>query len=158
RAVDQTAGRCEVRFDVSDTGIGIAGDARKRLFESFSQAEASTTRRFGGTGLGLAISRRLAELMGGTIGLESELGRGSVFSVQISFPIAPSPTNYVDDIVAPLTGTRVLYVDDHATSRRLAQADLTRRGLDCEVAADGQEALRMIRRARAEESPFAVAV
>src|SRR5262249_47303089 len=83
----EISGRCNVRFDVSDTGIGIPEEVRERIFESFSQAEASTTRRFGGTGLGLAIARRLVELMDGTIRLQSEVGRGSTFSACISFPI-----------------------------------------------------------------------
>ena len=158
RVVGGTDGRCEVRFDVSDTGIGIAEDVRERIFESFSQAETSTTRRFGGTGLGLAIARRLAELMGGTISVESEVGRGSVFSVHIPFPIGSPRPDRPGDAIARLHGVRLLYVDDHATSRRLAQADFTQHGLVCEVAADGQEALRVIRRTRAEDSPFAVAI
>jgi PAS domain S-box-containing protein len=157
RVVGDFGERCEVRLDVSDTGIGIAADVRERIFESFSQAEASTTRRFGGTGLGLAIARRLTELMGGTIGLQSEVGRGSVFSVRIPLPIA-SLRSDPNGVIQKLKGVRLLYVDDHATSRRLAQADFTRHNLLCEVAADGQEALRVIRRARAEDSPFAVAV
>jgi CheY-like chemotaxis protein/nitrogen-specific signal transduction histidine kinase len=140
RVAGDVNGRRELRFDVSDTGIGIPEDVRERIFESFSQAEASTTRRFGGTGLGLAIARRLTELMGGTINVESAVGRGSVFSVDLAFPVGRPPT------------------DLHATSRQLAQADLSRRGLACDVAADGQEALRAIRRARAEGSPFALAV
>jgi signal transduction histidine kinase/DNA-binding response OmpR family regulator len=151
-------GRSDLRFDVSDTGIGIAEDVRERIFESFSQAEASTTRRFGGTGLGLAIARRLAELMGGTISLQSEVGRGSVFSVHISFPIGTSASDRALERLAPLRGVRVLYVDDHAKSRQLVQADLARCGLVCDVAADGQEALRAIRRARAEGTPFALAI
>jgi two-component system, sensor histidine kinase and response regulator len=158
RVVGDSVGRCEVRFDVSDTGIGIADDVRERIFESFSQAEASTTRRFGGTGLGLAIARRLSELMGGTIGLQSEVGRGSVFTVQIPFPMASPRPERTGDAFEQLKGLRLLYVDDHTTSRRLAQADFVRHGLVCEVAADGQEALRVIRRARAEDSPFTVAI
>ncbi len=156
--VGEVNGRREVRFDVSDTGIGIAEDVRERIFESFAQAEASTTRRFGGTGLGLAIARRLTELMGGTIGLESEVGRGSVFSVSMAFPIGLSQADSAGEALERLKGLRLLYVDDHAMSRQLAHADLTRRGLACDVAADGQEALRAIRRARAEGSPFALAI
>jgi two-component system, sensor histidine kinase and response regulator len=158
RVVDNAPSRCVVRFDVSDTGIGIAEDVRERIFESFSQAETSTTRRFGGTGLGLAIARRLAELMGGTITLESQVGRGSVFSVSIPFPQAATHTDPNARSLAALKGARVLYVDDHATSRRLAHADFVRRGLGCDVAAEGQEALRMLRRASAEGSPFALAI
>ena len=158
RVDGDTGGRCEVRFDVSDTGIGIPEDVRERIFESFSQAEASTTRRFGGTGLGLAIARRLAELMGGTISLQSEVGRGSVFSIHIPFPIAQTHADPVDEELDRLHGVHVLYVDDHAKSRQLAQADLRRRGLACDVAADGQEALRALRRARAEGTPFALAI
>jgi two-component system sensor histidine kinase/response regulator len=150
--------RCAVRFAVSDTGIGIAEDVRERIFDSFSQAEASTTRRFGGTGLGLAIARRLAELMSGTISLESDVGRGSVFSVRIPFPIGRPRRDDMNEELGRLQGVHVLYVDDHSTSRQLGQADLLRRGLACEVAADGQEALRALRRARAEGAPFALAI
>lgn len=110
------------------------------------------------TGLGLAIARRLTELMGGTIGLQSVVGRGSVFSVRIPFSLASLRPEPIVEVIQKLKGVRLLYVDDHATSRRLAQADFTRYGLLCEVAADGQEALRVIRRARAEDSPFTVAV
>jgi signal transduction histidine kinase/DNA-binding response OmpR family regulator len=151
-------GRCDVRFAVSDTGIGIPEDVRERIFESFSQAEASTTRRFGGTGLGLAIARRLAELMGGTISLQSEVGRGSVFSVRIPFPIGVGRNDVTDEEFDRLQGVHVLYVDDHTRSRQLGQADLLRCGLACDVAADGQEALRALRRARAEGAPFALAI
>jgi two-component system, sensor histidine kinase and response regulator len=115
RVVGDFGERCEVRLDVSDTGIGIAEDVRERIFESFSQAEASTTRRFGGTGLGLAIARRLTELMGGTIDLQSEVGRGSVFSVRMPFPIAPLRPDPDRDVIQKLKGVRLLYVDDHAT-------------------------------------------
>jgi signal transduction histidine kinase/DNA-binding response OmpR family regulator len=153
-----TGGYCDLGFDVSDTGIGIAEDVRGRIFQSFSQAEASTTRRFGGTGLGLAISKRLAELMGGTIDFQSEPGKGSVFSVRIAFPIGTSHVEPADETLARLRGVRVLYADDHERSRELALADLTRRGLVCDVAADGQEALRSIRRAHAEGTPFALAI
>ena len=158
RVVDSAPGRCLVRFDVSDTGIGIAEDVRERIFESFSQAETSTTRRFGGTGLGLAIARRLTQLMGGTITLESHVGRGSVFSVLMPFPQAAAETDPNAQWEAALKGVRVLYVDDHATSRRLAHADFVRRGLVCDVAADGQEALRTLRRASADGSPFALVI
>jgi len=154
----ETDGRCDVRFRVSDTGIGIPEDVRERIFESFSQAEASTTRRFGGTGLGLAISRRLAELMGGTIGVQSEVGRGSVFSVRIPFEIGHAHNDEMDGELDRLHGVHVLYVDDHAKSRELGQADLLRHGLACDVASDGQEALRALRRARAEGAPFALAI
>src|SRR5262249_24824055 len=153
-----TGGYCDLRFDVSDTGIGIAEEVRGRIFESFSQAEISTTRRFGGTGLGLAISKRLAELMGGTIELQSQVGKGSVFSGRIPFPIGTSHVEPPSATLTRLKGVRVLYADDHARSRELAHADLTRRGLVCDVAADGQEALRAIRRAHAEGTPFALAI
>jgi signal transduction histidine kinase/CheY-like chemotaxis protein len=158
RVVSQNLERCDVRFSVSDTGIGIAEDVRERIFESFSQAEASTTRRFGGTGLGLAIARRLIGLMGGTIELQSEVGQGSVFSVRMAFATAVSRADRTGEALAPLRGVRVLYVDDHDRSRQLAHDDLTARGLVCGMAADGQDALRAVRRAHAEGAPFALVI
>jgi signal transduction histidine kinase/CheY-like chemotaxis protein/PAS domain-containing protein len=109
-----------LHFAVKDTGIGIPPDRRDRLFRSFSQVDASTTRRYGGTGLGLAISRRLSEMMGGTMWVESELGQGSTFHFTIRARSAPAPTRpYLDEVQPALQHKRALIVDDNATNRRI---------------------------------------
>jgi PAS domain S-box-containing protein len=117
----------ELTFSVKDTGIGIPAEAIGRLFQSFSQVDASTTRRFGGTGLGLAISKRLAELMGGRMWVESEVGQGSTFSFTIRAGVVPSkPRVYTGGTKATLQGRRLLIVDDNATNRRIL-SDLARK-------------------------------
>ncbi len=109
-----------IAFSVRDTGIGIPRDAMSRLFESFSQVDASISRRFGGTGLGLAISRRLAELMGGTMWVESDVGRGSTFHFTARLPALPSrPRPYAGIAHAGLEHRHLLVVDDNETNRRL---------------------------------------
>ena len=116
-SVDDT---CLLHFAVRDTGIGIPPDRMDRLFQSFSQVDASTTRRYGGTGLGLAISKRLSELMGGAMWVESELGVGSNFHFTIRGKAAPAPARaYLDEIQPVLQDKRVLVVDDNATNRRI---------------------------------------
>jgi len=118
--------KVELLFAVRDTGIGIPAEAMGRLFQSFSQADLSTTRRYGGTGLGLAISRRLAELMGGRMWAESEAGRGSTFSFTIRVgAVASRPRLFVPAARVDVTGRRLLVVDDNATSRRIL-GDLAR--------------------------------
>jgi signal transduction histidine kinase/DNA-binding response OmpR family regulator/HPt (histidine-containing phosphotransfer) domain-containing protein len=109
-----------LHFAVRDTGIGIPPDRLDRLFRSFSQVDASTTRRYGGTGLGLAISRRLSEMMGGSMWVESDLGQGSTFHFTIRAEAAPAPDRpYLDEIQPLLEDKRVLIVDDHPTNRRI---------------------------------------
>jgi PAS domain S-box-containing protein len=118
----QAAARGRVRLElaVRDTGIGIPQDRMDRLFTSFSQVDASTTRRYGGTGLGLAISKRLVELMGGTIRAESEEGEGSTFRISLPAEPVDLPTRpTVDDALPQLLGKRVLVVDDNATNREI---------------------------------------
>ena len=137
---------CTLRVKVRDTGIGIPPDRIDRLFQSFTQADASTTRRFGGTGLGLAISQRLVTLMGGEIGLTSELGKGSEFFFTLKAPVAEAiRTVRIDEARPDLEGTRLLIVDDNATNRQI----LTRQ---CEIwsitptsAAGPAEALALLR-------------
>jgi PAS domain S-box-containing protein len=114
------SGSRRLELSVRDTGIGIAPDRMDRLFTSFSQVDASATRRFGGTGLGLAISKRLIELMGGTISVESEPGRGSTFRIRLPVTAAEVPSQIpLDDGLPHLAGKRILVVDDNATNREI---------------------------------------
>jgi PAS domain S-box-containing protein len=110
----------ELELAVRDTGIGIPKDRLERLFESFSQVDASTTRRYGGTGLGLAISKRLVELMGGTMRVQSVQGKGSTFRIALPVEAAEVPTRHTaEDSLPQLAGKRLLVVDDNATNREI---------------------------------------
>ena len=111
-----------VHFVVRDTGVGIPEEKQKVIFQAFSQADGTTTRRYGGTGLGLTISARLVEMMGGAIWVESVLGRGSSFHFTVAFEIAKNPPAIADTAPVSLVDVPVLVVDDNATNRRLLDA------------------------------------
>ncbi len=139
-------GRIELAMAVRDTGIGISEEGKARLFRSFSQVDASTTRKFGGTGLGLAISKRLAELMGGRMWVESEPGRGSTFHFTImAEPCASKPRAWTAVTAAHLAGRRLLVVDDNATNRRILADVGTGWGMEVAVFASGREVLARLR-------------
>src|SRR5581483_5643063 len=124
----EAGGRVALRFAVADTGIGIPPEKHATIFEAFSQADGSTTRRFGGTGLGLAISSTLVNLMGGVISLQSEPDRGSTFSFTIVLDTAVARTT----LLSPerrLDGVRALIVDDNAVNRQIFEAHVTRWGM-----------------------------
>jgi two-component system sensor histidine kinase/response regulator len=146
-----------VEFVVADTGIGIAEKDLARLFESFQQADASTTRRFGGTGLGLAISRQLTQIMGGDLDVTSAVGQGSTFTFTIPFPPATAEPTRVPAQVE-LRGLKVLAVDDTATNRRVLEAYLGSWGMRVTSCADGPDALEALHRAADRGEPFDVAV
>ncbi|MDR7161298.1 response regulator [Arthrobacter sp. BE255] len=146
-----------VYFEVRDTGIGIDPADHARLFESFSQADASTTRRYGGTGLGLAICRRLTEAMDGEIGLDSVLEEGSTFWFRIPLPVAPPSTDPVP-AAGFLAGLRVLVVDDNATNRLVLESQLRGWKLQPEAVPDAKAALARAREAAAAGEPFDLAV
>ncbi len=140
-------------FSVSDSGIGIAKEHLGRIFESFTQADGSTTRRFGGTGLGLAISHHLCELMGGRLFVESELGKGSRFS--FSLPLRAASTAPVGH-TAGVAGTRVLIVDDDATNRRVLSGYAKSIGLDATLSNSVAEALPAVSAACLAGAPFRI--
>ncbi len=146
-----------VRFSVHDTGIGIPEDRRDRLFKSFSQVDASTTRKYGGTGLGLAVSQRLATLMGGSIRVESEIGRGSIFSFDAVLRKRVASRRLLK---APpdLAGLRVLAVDDNATNLEIIEAVLAGWGFDYDTAPDGPTGLEKLRQGVEEGRPFRLAI
>jgi signal transduction histidine kinase/DNA-binding response OmpR family regulator len=143
-----------VRFAVTDTGIGIPRNRLNRLFKSFSQADASTTRKYGGTGLGLAISKRLCEMMGGEIGVESEEGKGSTFWFTAVLEKQPERQEALLVLPADILGKRILVVDDNATNREVLSAYLGSWDCQCHVASGAQEALCMLREAVETEAPF----
>ncbi len=153
---EEREGAVAVRFFIEDTGIGISKDRQKRLFLPFSQGDSSTTRRYGGTGLGLAISKQLVELMGGEIGVTSELGVGSTFwfSVQLEEIPAGRSKGFVlpDGVQRP----RVLVADNSTAAREMLHQQLLAWGFEHEVTADSSRALAAIRRGILAGKPFAL--
>ena len=147
--------RAQIRFRVRDTGIGIAADKLGLVFQEFTQADASMTRRFGGTGLGLAISRRLVTLMGGELTVTSELGRGSEFAFTLPLPVDAAPVHPSRPGTMSFQGQRVLIVDDNATNRRILHELLAGDGMVVGEAGGATEALDALRRA---ERPYEFAI
>ncbi|MFQ5731688.1 MAG: ATP-binding protein [Planctomycetaceae bacterium] len=170
RAGEVDGAEPQLQFVVKDTGIGIAREQLPTLFEPFTQADASTTRRHGGTGLGLAISRHLAGLLGGAISVESELGSGSTFTLTI--PIRPVAGNHSDKAAdyagpamgdtlngtdvgrGPLRGRRILVCDDNPDSRRLLRIQLEKAGAEVTVTAHGNAAIQAVKNSDATGKPF----
>ncbi len=146
-----------IRFSVKDTGIGISDQTKQRLFQAFTQADGSTTRKYGGTGLGLSISKQLVELMGGTIGVDSTPGQGSTFW----FTARLEKQTVVAQQLPPLENLediRVLIVDDNATNRRILSHQLSSWNMLHEEADSGIRGLEMLRAAAANNTPFDLAI
>jgi CheY-like chemotaxis protein/anti-sigma regulatory factor (Ser/Thr protein kinase) len=148
----------ELQVAVRDSGVGITPEARARLFQPFTQADSSTTRKFGGTGLGLAICRRLVELMGGKIGVDSEPGQGSTFRFTVRLERVPEGAADPAADTAALRGARVLIVDDNATNRVFLREQLRVWGMEADEAPDGPIALERLRAAAAAGSIHQVAL
>jgi CheY-like chemotaxis protein/HPt (histidine-containing phosphotransfer) domain-containing protein len=144
----------ELHFWVRDSGIGMSDAQSARLFQSFSQADASTTRRYGGTGLGLVISKNLLELMGGRIWVESEAGKGSTFHFTARFGLQANPRPRRMFRADELLGLRVLVVDDNAAAREILSTIARTFGLEVDVALGGPQALEMAARAQQQALPY----
>jgi PAS domain S-box-containing protein len=156
-------GIATILFEIHDTGIGIPEARLAAIFDPFTQADGSTTRKFGGTGLGLSICKRLTELMGGEIGVTSVEGSGSTFWFTSRFEKQPQQTSEVlktSEVSAKpdLAATRILVVDDNATNRKLMTALLTQWGCRHELAEDGQSGLELLREAAENGDPFGIAL
>jgi len=152
---EESAKKVTMRFDVTDTGVGISPDAQSRIFDEFSQADGSTTRKHGGSGLGLAISKQLVEMMGGAIHVESALGAGSTFWFTASF-------EKQDDVrAAPmgmLTGVRALIVESTAINRGILQSQMSNWGMTNRVASTPQQAIEQLAQAAARGAPYDLAI
>jgi signal transduction histidine kinase/DNA-binding response OmpR family regulator len=156
---NETDTHATISFSIRDTGVGIPEEVQSKLFQAFTQADNSTTRKFGGTGLGLAISKQLVEMMGGQIGVRSEVGKGSTFWFNARLekqtgPAEPPPSIYFRD----LFDLRVLVVDDNATNRQILRHQLYAWKMQKGSAANGFEALDLLRTAVADGKPYDLAL
>ena len=150
-----------IHFSVTDTGLGIAPADQSKLFAPFTQVDASTTRKYGGTGLGLAICKQLVTLMGGEIGIESQLGKGSIFWFDIPFTLAPVTVSSVCSTSPDyqnLNNLHLLVVDDNATNRKIVHHQATRWGMRVDEAESAETALKTIELAAAQNTPYDIAL
>jgi two-component system sensor histidine kinase/response regulator len=154
----QAGDQVRLHFAVHDTGIGIPLDKQELIFTAFSQADGSTTRKFGGTGLGLTISSRLVSMMQGRLWVESQPGEGTTFHFTTCFDVATESEQPAPPDEARLAGTPVLVVDDNATNRRILTELLWRWKMKPASAASGMEALSMLRLATERGDPFALVI
>ncbi len=144
----------ELTIEVKDTGCGIDQESLQQLFKSFTQADSSTTRKYGGTGLGLTISRQLISLMDGDITVTSDIGEGSVFTLTVELPLSEKVSTDKSQLPPSVAGTRVLVVDDHPVNLELMQQLLTPFGLEIDCASSGYKALQLIEKANQSSSPY----
>ncbi|MBI5186222.1 MAG: response regulator [Nitrospinae bacterium] len=146
-----------LHFAVADTGIGLTGEQRDKLFSAFSQADASTTRKYGGTGLGLTISKRMVEMMGGDIGVDSEPGNGSVFHFTAKFGLQ-SGQRSLAATTGEVAGLRILVVDNNSSAREIMLSMLESLKFDATAASSGAEAIGELEQARIEGKPYGLAL
>jgi two-component system, sensor histidine kinase and response regulator len=159
-SVEETAKKVTMRFEVSDTGAGISLEAQSRIFDEFSQADGSTTRKHGGSGLGLAISKQLVEMLGGSIHVESALGAGSTFWFTGSFEKQEAQAHQ-DARSAPmgmLTGVRALILESTAISRGILHSQMSNWGMSIRVAATPEQAIDLLAQAAARGAPYDIAI
>jgi signal transduction histidine kinase/DNA-binding response OmpR family regulator/HPt (histidine-containing phosphotransfer) domain-containing protein len=156
KLVEQLDGQVALRFSVSDTGIGMNPEQLKRLFESFTQADGSITRKYGGTGLGLSITKQLVELMGGTIHVSSTPGVGSRFSFNIKLGVSADDAVALSSPAALLHQVRVMVVDDSATARDALVEMLGSFGVTAHAASSGEQSLTMLAKAEEAGEPYQV--
>jgi signal transduction histidine kinase/CheY-like chemotaxis protein len=154
-----TESEATLKFEIADTGIGMDEQTQQRIFETFTQADTSTTRKYGGTGLGLAISQQLVRLMGGTIEVRSELGKGSLFSFKAGFAVQKGGGFHLHEISPDvIRRTKILIVDDNPTNRFILSEQIGSWGCRFAEASDGFKALEELRSAREEGDPFDLAL
>ncbi|MCA9470691.1 MAG: response regulator [Nitrospirales bacterium] len=153
---DETEHEITIRVHVSDTGVGIAPDAQRKLFQSFTQADSSTTRKYGGTGLGLAICKQLVELMGGGIGVTSQVGKGSIF--WFTLKLGKQSTQPVVIPRSTLKGLRLCCIDDNSTNRYLLMRYAQDWGMDCVIAATPDEGLALLHEHLSQGHPFDICI
>jgi two-component system sensor histidine kinase/response regulator len=148
----------ELLFSITDTGIGIAPEQIDTIFDAFTQADSSTTRKYGGTGLGLAISKQLVELMGGHITVESKPGQGSTFSFTAQFGIQTEPKGHIEKIALDMRGVKVLVVDDNETNRMILRNTLSKLGAIITESDNGEHGLAEFKRAMKTATPYQLAL